>query len=262
MSEGQTNTNGVPAMNTQYSPTLTINRPANPGYKTRNGLTRVKRVVLGAALASFLGVSMFAGFGGVGSARAYEYVDGIVDSDGTVIEFYQNDDGSLFAWITTADGEETSYTFDDNPNPQDDNPSSGPMTPEALIELLKKLKGEGLENEGDFWGSELGKLLIEKGEGLIPVYNPSEIGQQYDDGTLGGGGFDPNGGDIIDQLRNSGGGSPSGGADEDDRNDDYGTGVNDDEMFDDFMVGPPELINPNPTLEDERTLEMDAERVG
>lgn len=237
-------------MNTPSTATPSTTRPANPGYKTRNGLTRIKRTILGAALASFLGVTIFASLGSAGSAHAYEHIIGLADDDGTMVEFYKNDDGSLFVWITTADGEESSYTFDDNPNPNDDSPSTGPMTKEAIIELIKKYGGEGLQAEQDFWGNSLGKSLTEQGGGLIPVHNPSDLGKVYEDGVGGGvGGFDPNGGGFIDQLRNNDapGGQASGGQEKGEHSeDDFGTETPKTGMFEDDMPGPPELINPNP----------------
>ena len=98
---------------------------------------------------------------------------------------------------------------------------------------------------------ELALALTRHATSKIAVYNPSDIANTYDDGTGGGGsGIDGTGGDVLEQLRNSGGGMP---ANDDEERDDFGTETPKDGMYDDVMVGPPELINPTPTLSGERT---------
>jgi len=123
------------------------------------------------------------------------------------------------------------------------------MTPEKIKEMIRKYAGEMSKPEEEFWDNFIGKYMSGNGDGLIPHYNPSDSGQAYDDGTGAGGGFDGNGGDILDQMRGHGSGGASGGQDKGEHADDtYGTETPKDGMYEDDMPGPPELINPNPVL--------------
>ncbi|QEG39571.1 hypothetical protein [Roseimaritima ulvae] len=63
-------------------------------------------------------------------------------------------------------------------------------------------------------------------------------------GSLSGFEFDGTGGSLSEQLKK--GGKKQGTSDDDD---DDGRSPQGSPVFDDFMVGPPELINPNPTHE-------------
>lgn len=210
-------------------------------------LGRLKRGIVAGTLATFLGAAAFTTFGTATTARAAEWQDEWHDNDGSYIEIWKNDDGSLFIWGHDADGEQWTYTPGDNPNPFDETVPSGPTSLEDILELIKKAHGEGLQPDVDFWGNVLGKGMTGRGEGLIPVYNPSE--KTYDDGTGGGTGFDPNGGDFGDQLGHHGspGGQSSGGQDKGDHADDmHGWDPQKTGLFEDDMPGPPELINPNP----------------
>ncbi len=214
------------------------------------GAARLKRAVVSTAIAAFFGAIMVAGIGGAGSAHADTWLDEWHDYDGSHIEIYRDDNGNLYVWGVEADGENWVFTFEGNPNPEDPDGDT-PMTPETIKELIKKVAGEMSEPEVAFWDNFLGTYLTGKGEGLIPVYNPFDIANTYDDGTGGGGsGIDGTGGDVLEQLRNSGGGMPT---NDDEERDDFGTETPKDGMYDDVMVGPPELINPNPTLSGERT---------
>ena len=225
--------------------------PSSPSARTQvaagNRLSRLKRGVMAGALATFLGASMFTAVSTATQAHAAEWQDEWHDNDGSYIEIWKNDDGSLFIWGHDADGEQWSYTVDDNPNPYDESTTSGPTSVQDIIDLIKKAHGEGLQMDADFWGNVLGKGMTDRGDGLIPVYNPAD--RTYDDGTGGGTGFDPNGGGFGDQLGHGGtpGGQSSGGAVKGEHeDDDFGTETPKTGLFEDEMPGPPELINPNP----------------
>ena len=210
---------------------------------------RLRRGIVSAAFAAFLGVAMFATLGSAQPAHADTHIIEYHNEDGSVIEIWQDNNGKLYAWGTEADGEQWSYTFDDNPNPDDPSSSDGPMTPEKIKEMIRKYAGEMSKPEEEFWDNFIGKYMSGNGDGLIPHYNPSDSGQAYDDGTGAGGGFDGNGGDILDQMRGHGSGGASGGQDKGEHADDtYGTETPKDGMYEDDMPGPPELINPNPVL--------------
>jgi YD repeat-containing protein len=216
------------------------------------GAARIKQAVVSTAIAAFFGALIVTGLGSPNSAYADEHIIEYHNEDGSVMEFYKDENGNYWAWITWADGEQTSYTFDDNPNPEDPNGDSGAMTPEKLKALIEKYAGEMSAYEEEFWSSFFGKYLADKDLGIVPVHNPSPIAYDFE-GEGGGLGFDPNGGNIVDQL-----GDPKG--DPDNPNDgedreDYGTETPPSPgMFEDDMPGPPELINPNPTLRDETTV--------
>jgi len=209
------------------------------------GAAHLKRAVVATAISAFFGALAIASFGSPTSAHADEHIIEYHNEDGSVMEFYKDDNGNYWAWITWANGDQTSYTFDDNPNPEDPNSDSGAMTPEKLKELIKKYAGEMSEYEEEFWSSFFGKYLADKDLGIVPVHNPSPIGYEFE--GAGGGGFDPNGGDILDQLGTPPGDprDPNEGHEDEDKDPAHtSTGG----MYEDDMPGPPELINPNPVL--------------
>lgn len=207
---------------------------------------RLKQSIVSAALAAVLGVTLFASLGSVRQAHAAELIEEWHNGDYSYVQLWQQDDGSYFFWGVEADGEEWSYVPESNPNPEDPSSNDTPLTPEAVMEMLKKYSGGFTAEEEDFWGTMLGKLFTDKGDGIIPVHYPSPIGYEFD-GELGGLGFDPNGGDIHDQLGDPKGDPRDPNEGNEDR-DDYGTEEHKTGMFEDDMPGPPELINPNPTL--------------
>lgn len=230
---------------------MNIENTSNPSWRRR-----LHRAAVSTAIAAFFGAIVIASVGSPTGAKADTWLDEWHDYDGSHIEIYADDDGNLYVWGVEADGEQWSYTFDDNPNP-DDPDSSTPLTPENVKEMIKKYGGEMSEPEESFWDNFLGSYLTGKGSGLIPKYNPSDIAQTYDDGAGGGSGngIDGTGGDITEQLKHSGGGgSPDNG--DDDERDDYGTESPKDGMYDDVMVGPPELINPNPMRVEETAMDV------
>ena len=225
---------------------------AQPLIRTYPRVTRIKRALVGMALAAFLSATLIAGLGGARSAYAATLIEEWHNGDYSYVQLWQQDDGSYFFWGVEADGEEWVYVPEGNPNPEDPSSNDTPLTPEAVMEMLKKYSGGMTMPEEEFWGGMLGKIFSEKGEGLIPVWNPPDIAKTYEDfGGAGGGGFDPNGGDILEQLKNRGT-PPTENPNDDEERDDYGTEEHKDGMYDDVMVGPPELINPNPTSTTER----------
>lgn len=144
-----------------------------------------------------------------------------------------------------------------NPNPED-----GTTTPgdEGMWKALLKQQGGTGYLTPEFEDTPLGGILagqgIGKGNyhnpgydevegGLSPsssqFYNPKDFANEENYGGLGVGGFNFNGGPIGEQLKN--GIRKNNGRDHSDDNDE-GPDVH--PFFDDFMVGPPELINPNP----------------
>ncbi len=220
-----------------------------------SGGVRLKKAIVSAAITAFFGALCFVSMGTPSSAHADTWLDEWHDQDGSHIEIWEDDNGYLYVWGVEADGENWVYTFNENPNPDDPSSNDSPLTPEVIKELLKKYGHEMNAEEEDFWGSFLGHYLSDKGDGIVPVHNPSDLANEYDDGAGGGvgGGFDGNGGDFVEQMKRNGGGTPDGGDDED--RDDYGTEAPKDGMYDDVMVGPPELINPNPVAVDEKAQE-------
>jgi hypothetical protein len=208
---------------------------------------RIKRAVVATALSAFFGALTIASLGGPTAAHADTHIIEYHNEDGSVIEIWMDDKGNLYAWGTEADGEQWSYTFESNPNPDDPSSADGGITPEKLKELIKKYAGEMAELEEDFWDSFIGRYLGDKNLGINPVHNPNPVGYEFE-GELGGPGFDPNGGDILDQL-----GTPPGTPEDpnktDDDRDDYGTETPRTGMYEDDMPGPPEIINPPVLLE-------------
>lgn len=134
-----------------------------------------------------------------------------------------------------------------NPNPEgDDYTTKGDKDSlEDLALQNAKIKGiiEGKRRELDP-KSPLGKYLTSKGQGLDPVWNPSDVaGKENEfDSAVGNGGFgyDPNGGTLSEQLQKKknkkGNKDDEGGSNGDDPNAPF-------KPFGD-LPGPPELVNP------------------
>lgn len=229
-----------------------LSAATDPSLWTRTA-ARLKRVVLATALAAFLGAGAIASFGAPTAVHADTHVIEYHNEDGSVIEFWLDDKGKLYAWGTEADGEQWSYTFDDNPNPDDTDSSGGPFTPEMVKELIKKYAGEMTKADEEFWASFFGNYISDKNDGIVPIHNPNPVGYEYEGETGGGLGFDPNGGDPVDQFGDPKGDPKDPNEGNEDR-DDYGTETPKTGMFEDDMPGPPELINPNPTLRVDTTV--------
>lgn len=185
-------------------------------------------------------------------------VSGSVDGyEGWTFEVWDYDDAQLL--LLYKDGElKFAYVMWDNPNP--DTGTTQPGDFDSMIDLAKQKGGSGYLNPS-FWDTPLGGFLSNAGIGPANYHNPygdNEGGMSpsssafYDPeshvlivggrGTLIGSGFDPNGGPIGDQIVNLGRKKGSNNGDGDsDQDPPQGT-----PFYDDFMAGPPELINPNP----------------
>jgi hypothetical protein len=164
------------------------------------------------------------------------------EDDGDWVEFWKDDQDQTWVFVVEHYKYTTIITPYDDPAP-DDSEERGDLT--STIALLKQ-RGGALVMGPAFSDSPLGKRLTQAGKGLIPVYNPSDVGFQDDGGVgSGGGGFDPGGGSIEEQLKkHAKHGNGNGG-----KGDDGGDlKPSDAGLFDDDMPGPPPLVNPNPVL--------------
>jgi hypothetical protein len=183
------------------------------------------------------------------------YSQYIFHEDGTMTEYVINDKNEIIEiWLYDEDGNIRAGGFYDNPNPDD--PSSGMKGDyDSAMALAKQnawMKGV-LGEEIDFNQTPLGKHRTGKGQGLLPVHDPSDgyspgsnappdraepPAFDWGGGVAGGGWFDPNGGSPAEQLKKPGN---KGGNDDDNDNDP----TNGDGFFGD-LPGPPELVNPAP----------------
>ena len=183
------------------------------------------------------------------------------DLDEETIYWIVEDDGNFFYIVTDEDiGLIYIEEIEDpgNPNPEDGTTSPGDADTQRA--LLKQQGGRGYLTP--MWEDTiLGAWLGNRGIGPGNYHNPSDEGDDWgispsgidfkhpmEDalliggrGSLAGIEFDPNGGSPGRQVVQNG--KKQGTTDTDTGNDDSPQGS---PFFDEFMVGPPELINPNP----------------
>ncbi|KAA5541789.1 hypothetical protein FYK55_16395 [Roseiconus nitratireducens] len=131
-----------------------------------------------------------------------------------------------------------------DPNP-DDSANGETAKPKDIAEQLARefadMGGEAMIP--NLWDSPVGKMLIQQGDGPIPIVDPwdSTLGTDYD-GYDSIAGFDPNGGPIEDQILQ---GTP----DEEDESEDDDESRSDDPAGDyeiNIYPADPELVNPVP----------------
>jgi hypothetical protein len=90
-----------------------------------------------------------------------------VDPDGSVTEIYVVD-GKVFAIILHADG---SVSYTDNPNPEGDGKGTGKPDYKEIVKRLAASKG-GLKRTSK---ATLFNTVL-KGKGIVPLWNPSDLG--------------------------------------------------------------------------------------
>lgn len=170
------------------------------------------------------------------------------DADSGAAWWLDEDSGKIYrGWIEDHGewGEIVVYwLYYDPGNPSPESPSSGEDDLGTRIALLKQRGGAG-EVPVDDSKTVLGKELLSRGAGLVPVWNPGDVMNESYDGAGGVGGFpgfDPNGGSFSSQLKNA---SKHGSSSDDDHGDDPDR-PEDGGFWGDDMPGPPDLVNPNP----------------
>ena len=160
------------------------------------------------------------------------------DKDGDWVEFWKDEQDR--DWVIIVKNWEIVDVITPNgdPGPEDDGRQPGDL---AGTTALLKQRGGPLVLGPAFADSPLGRRLTRAGQGLIPVYNPSDVG--FEDGGVGGHGIDPGAGSPEDQLKRRARHGKGDGAKGDDGSDLKPGDVG---LFDDDMPGPPPLVNPNP----------------
>jgi hypothetical protein len=164
------------------------------------------------------------------------------DDEGDWVEFWEDGEGHRLIFVIE-DGETIGFIADgfDNPNPLEG--SGSDEDTDHLIDLAKK-RGARIERITNLAGTPLGHLLLQGGNLIDPVHNPSDVGYEDTDGLGGGGGgFTPGNGSPTEQLKKHAGKGNKSKGDGEDGDDLKSTEVG---LFDDNMPGPPELVNPNP----------------
>lgn len=168
------------------------------------------------------------------------------DEDGLTVIVYKDKDG-YWALIIDKDGTVSYAELSSDPDGFATG-GEGPSTEDLINELKKVWHGEA---QVDWHVSVLGKILTDHDNGLVPIWNPAD-GAAFDaDGYSGpGGGFDPEGGSLLEQLINAGRHHHGAGNDDGDGDGDDDTKPSVGGLWDDDMPGPPPLVNPNPLLRD------------
>ncbi len=166
--------------------------------------------------------------------------------DGTETRIWEHADGLFWAWVD-ADGNflDGGKVITPGGNPSLEDPNSG-LKPdrEAFLSELEKLGGGAFLLETDPLKTPAGEIVSQQGGSIVPHHNPSDLFQEHGMGGHGGG-FDPNGGPISEQINGlKGGGGGGGGDDDGDGGDD---GHKEDYGFHDGQYpANPELVNPVP----------------
>jgi len=160
------------------------------------------------------------------------------EKDGDWAEFWKDEQDR--EWVIIVKNWEIVDVITPNgdPGPEDDGRQPGDLN--DAIALLKQ-RGGPVALDPAFADSPLGRRLTRAGKGLIPVYNPSDVG--FEDGGVSGHGIDPGAGSPEDQLKRRARHGKGDGATGDDGSDLKPGDVG---LFDDDMPGPPPLVNPNP----------------
>ncbi len=102
-----------------------------------------------------------------------------LDSDGTVVELYVGGDGQVYAIIYHTDGSVSGT----NPNPDGSGNGTGKPDYKDIIRRLAASKG-GLPRSSK---KSLYDTVL-KGKGIVPLWNPADLGSKTGDTGAGGGG--------------------------------------------------------------------------
>jgi hypothetical protein len=201
-------------------------------------------MLMGAAVLVLVAIGTFVLPAGHAGAQTDEngvlFVGSYYDEDGVLYELYVYD-GQTYEWILYPDGTAILVEWG-NPNPDDPSGSDPGMGMDAMLALLKQHGGPAIPTV-DFLGTPLGVALVEGGKTIVPIHNPADLANIFEDaGGMGGGagGFDPMGGSIQEQLKQ---GARNG--EDDDANGDGSDPLNG-EGFWNGLPGPPEVVNPPP----------------
>ena len=202
--------------------------------------SHLERMLIGAVVLMLVVVGSFL-LPAKGASAAQDealFVATYTDEDGVVYELYRWND-ETFEWLIYPDG--TIIIIDwGNPNPEDGTDEGKDL--ETILALLKQHGGPA-NPVVDFLGTPLGVALVEGGKTIIPIHNPAELADLFEDaGGFGGnaGGFDPMGGSIQEQLKKAARGGDGDGDDGDGDEPPTGAGFWND------LPGPPDLVNPAP----------------
>ncbi len=138
----------------------------------------------------------------------FRFLGSVDHGDGTWTNFYEEKDtktGESNIWWEVYD-EDYNILAEGSTNPDPEAGGSGGSEDpkEAVKQLLLKGGGGAFRAEVDFWETPFGKQLVEGGNtgSIVPVHNPADITPGDGGGQGGGtGGFDPNGGSIVEQLK-------------------------------------------------------------
>lgn len=213
-----------------------------------------------------VGVTMMAGLLAVSTAFGYTTHYSYWEPDTKLGHHVVETDDGEWLYVITDEDYNVLYAeeIEESGNPDPENGTTTPGDRSTQEALLKQQGGTGyltpfLED------TPLGAYLADHGIGIGPYHNPygddgegglSPSGIRFYDpyeesldigggGSLGSALFHYNAGSVGQQLKNNG---PKKGTGGDDNGDGDGNSPPGSPMFDDFMVGPPELINPNPTI--------------
>lgn len=223
---------------------------------THSQFALLRRSLVG-AMASILLAMVLAGSALAGYTVHYSYWDPDTGLGHHVVETDEGD----WLYVITDEDYEVYYAeeIEESDNPDPENGTTTPGDDDSRIALLKQKGGTGYATPA-WQDTPLGAYLDKRGVGIAPYHNPYgdeegglspssfELHDPSEDalfgdghGSLGGSLLNPNGGPIREQLKINGRKKGTG----DDPND-GSSGPQQHPLFDDFMVGPPELINPNP----------------
>jgi hypothetical protein len=197
-----------------------------------------RATLLGAVLGALVVAAPICATPAVAGLVSVDYAE----KDGTWVEEWVDKDG-YHAWFFYVDYKMVEVEWAPPGNPTPDDAGRDPGDLKTKIALAKK-RGARIEKiETPFGKSPVGRERLANGEGLEPVYNPPETGFEGEGDGIGGGGFDPGGGSLQEQLKKRAKHGSGNGGKGDDGSDLKPGDVG---LFDDSMPGPPPLVNPNP----------------
>jgi hypothetical protein len=144
-----------------------------------------------------------------------------VDNDGIGdTEVKEDEDGDLYFTFYDENGKMQYTKKLDSSNPKPDGGSTGLVDPKGAIEEFMKNGGAEIEKTNNFLETTLGQTLIKdsKTGSIVPVHNPDPLAnglvrdplgdnrfeQDKNQGSTGGGWYDPMGGSMVEQMIKAG----------------------------------------------------------